>query len=258
MRLRIWAAAQDERERLLDLAGRWLAARGYAPGASGLAWDLVADGRWVERYQQGLRPLPLGRRFVVVPRAEASLALSPGERRARAGREIVTLVPGRAFGTGEHPTTRLLAARLERVVVPGSRWLDLGCGSGILSVVAARLAAGEVLAVDVDEEALSVARETLAANGVAGPVRVAACGLEALGRAAWDGIVCNISAPFVVAHAAELAARLAVRGRLVVSGFLDEETAEVRRALAAGGLTPTAGERLCGWALAEALRTGGG
>ena len=112
----------------------------------------VGDEGWVEAWQRSLAPIPLGTRFVVLPHENLP---------APASREPIRLIPGMAFGTGEHATTRLCAGVLEDLVVPGSRWLDLGCGTGILAIVAARLGASSVAALDLDPQAAQVAEEVV-------------------------------------------------------------------------------------------------
>lgn len=198
---------------------------GLDPAACGLTRRLVADERWVERYQAGLRPFDVGGRFTVDP--AGSGAASPG-------RSSIALVPGRAFGTGEHPTTRLCVEALERHVRAGSRWADVGCGSGILSVVAAGCGAREVLALDVDAEAAAVAREVVRRNEVGGIVRVAVGGDLAATDRRWDGIVCNISTAFLQEAGLALSRRLAAGGVFVASGWPATDLALVTTALTAG------------------------
>ena len=211
----------------------------------------VPDGAWVESYQAGLRPLELGR-FVVDPTGTGrGLAAKAPER------ERIALVPGRAFGTGEHATTRLCAAALERRVRPGSLWVDLGCGSGILSVVACLSGAVRVLALDHDPEAVAVARDVARENGLASRIEVEQGSLAAARGGVWDGVVANIDAAFLVERAAELARLPRGGGLLVVAGFLAGERADVLRALAAAGLAELGASELEGWAALE-LRADGG
>ena len=84
---------------------------------------------------------------------------------------VLTLDPGMAFGTGQHETTRMCLEALERAVTPGARVLDVGCGSGILSIAAAKLGAREVVALDIDSDCVRVTRENVALNGVEAVVR---------------------------------------------------------------------------------------
>ncbi|MBZ5640644.1 MAG: 50S ribosomal protein L11 methyltransferase [Acidobacteriia bacterium] len=227
VRLRIYLPGAQDPGPVLGRTARALRAHGVDPSNCELGVEGVEDGRWVERYQASLRPLPLGDRFVVIPNGIAS----PG-----IGRDPILLVPGRAFGTGEHPTTRLCAAALERYVRPGSRWLDLGTGSGILAVVAARCGAGVVEAVDDDDDAVDVAREVVEANGAASRVRIRAGSADLLAGAALDGCVANVATRYFVERAAEVAAVLGVSGVLLCSGLLGDDADQVSRVLRVAGL----------------------
>jgi ribosomal protein L11 methyltransferase len=208
-------------------ARRLLASLGLEPAACGLAVERLDDEPWVERFYASLAPMPLGRRFLVDPGEVAA----PPEGRVR-----IALRPGRAFGTGEHPTTRLCAERLEDHVATGQRWLDLGCGTAILSIVASVLGAREVLALDHDPDVIEVAREILAANGAPPGVTVRQGSIEDAPPGRFDGIVANIHAPFFLERAEILASRLAPGGILVASGFLREDLGEIGPALASAGL----------------------
>jgi ribosomal protein L11 methyltransferase len=225
--VRVYWAAVEGRAPSIAAAADALRAFGLDPAACALRVEPVEDGRWVERYQAALAPMPVGARFVVVPGAARP---EPSER------VEIRVVPGMAFGTGEHPTTRQCVAALESVVAPGSRWLDLGCGTGILAIAAKLLGAGEVVAVDVDPAAVEVAREAAALNGVGDAIDVREGSIDLFAGAEFDGIVANIAASFFLRHAAPIAAALAGSGRLVASGFLVEDVPELREALAAVGL----------------------
>lgn len=222
--VRVYLGLADDPEAWRRRAEGVLAAHGVE---ARLALDDVADEAWVARWQASLAPIPLGTRFVVLPNASGDVA---------PGKVAIRLVPGMAFGTGEHETTRMCAAALEAVVRPGSRWLDLGCGTGILAVVAAECGAREVVAVDVDPEAAHVAQEVVAAHGASSTVRVRAGSLDDAGDAAFDGIVANIQSSFFLGRGESLAARLAPGGALVLSGFLLEDAPEVAEALGRHGM----------------------
>lgn len=138
---------------------------------------------------------------------------------------VVVLDPGRAFGSGSHATTRLVVAQLEALVAPGARVLDVGCGSGVLSVVAARLGAASVHALDLDPEALAVTQANARRNGVADVVQVLEHDLATVvgeRPGAHDVVAANLLAPVLAALAGDLAAALAPAGALVASGILTD------------------------------------
>lgn len=242
--IRVFVPTLEDARALLETARSGLRTHGLDdPGQA--AVEAVDDLRWVERYQEGLRPFPLGDRFVVVPH---------GRPHAEPGRTSILLVPGRAFGTGEHPTTRLCAAALERWVEPGSLWLDLGCGSAILSVVAARCGAGSVIGRDDDPEAVEVAEEVVRANALAGRIRLEVGSASDLTVAPFDGIVANIATPYFLAHADDCARLLRTGGVLAAAGFLVEDDEPVARALARSGLDAVEDDSALGWGLVVARR----
>jgi ribosomal protein L11 methyltransferase len=148
---------------------------------------------------------------------------------------VLHLDPGMAFGTGLHPTTRLCLRLLEREPLTGRSLLDLGCGSGILAIAAAKLGAAPVLALDTDSVAVEVASENVARNGVAAQVQTAAGSLP-VPSAPCDVVVANIIADVLIELAPELAATLAPGGRLITSGIIQDREDEVALTLAAAGL----------------------
>jgi ribosomal protein L11 methyltransferase len=207
--------------------------------------ETVEDGHWVERYQQTLHPIDIGTGFTVLPTAVGT---------AGAGRVGIQLVPGRAFGTGEHPTTQMCTAQLEQRVEPGSRWLDVGCGTAILSIVASQTGAGHVLALDNDPDAADVANEVLACNGMTEGVEVVCGTLGSLPPGTFDGLVANISAPFFSDFGTDLAARITPGGVLVASGFIVDHAGDVEGALQTAGLSIVHRQSQGDWALRIAKR----
>ena len=152
---------------------------------------------------------------------------------------VLELDPGLAFGTGLHPTTQLCIAAIEDLLRPGATVLDLGTGTGILAMAAARLGAGRVLAVDNDENAIIAARANIAANGLADAIDLALGSLSDVNTGS-DLVVANILAPVIIAMASSgLAQRVNPGGVLVVSGILEEQTDAVTEALQDGGLHVT-------------------
>jgi ribosomal protein L11 methyltransferase len=146
------------------------------------------------------------------------------------------LDPGMAFGTGQHPTTLMCLGALEELLRPGMAVLDLGTGSAILALAAARLGATCVLALDIDPQAAAVARENVRLNGLEAVVQVEEGGLEQAASAAFDLAMANISAPVIVEMAPALAQTLRPDGVLIVAGFSAESAERVASALARAGL----------------------
>jgi ribosomal protein L11 methyltransferase len=188
----------------------------------------LAEADWAEAWKAHYSVLHVGKRTVIVPRWQS---YSP-----QGDQVVITLDPGMAFGTGTHPTTRLCLEALEEVVVPEVRVLDLGTGSGILAIAAAKQGAATVHAVDVDDIAVLSARENVLANGVGETVCVQAGSLDrAVGQ--YDLITVNILAGVICALIdAGLAAALRPGGTVIASGIIDEQEPQVRTKFAEGGL----------------------
>ncbi len=210
------------------------------------SFRIVAETDWAEAWKRHLTVLHVGRRLVIRP---SWLPYTPTE-----GEVVVELDPGMAFGTGTHPTTQMCLRALEDWVRPGARVLDLGTGSGILAITAAKLGAGQVLALDTDPQAVAVARENVYRNGVADRVRVAPGSLErAIGR--FDVVAVNILARVLIEMAEQgLARRLAPEGRLVVAGLLAGQEEEVRNAFQRNGLAVIGRQQVEDWVALEAVR----
>src|SRR5690606_28411715 len=136
---------------------------------------------------------------------------------------VLRLDPGLAFGTGSHPSTRLVLGWLVTQDLAGAHLLDYGCGSGILAIAAAKLGAARVDAVDVDPDALAATRDNARGNGVA----VRACAPESLAPGAYDIVLANILAQPLIALEPLLAARVRAGGRIALSGILDGQAGEV-------------------------------
>jgi ribosomal protein L11 methyltransferase len=183
------------------------------------AVDLLADEDWVRLTQAQFGPIRASKRLWIVPTWH-----EPPEQDA----VNLMLDPGAAFGTGSHPTTRLCLAWLDREVRGGESVLDYGCGSGILAIAAMKLGAGRATAVDIDPLALEAARYNAHSNDVV---------LEVLSADAPLTIEADITVANILANplrmlAALLAAHTVPGGRLVLSGILAGQQAQVRAAYA--------------------------
>jgi len=224
----------------------WEEALRLAAAAAGLAQtphhtvSEVADEDWVRKTQAQFAPLEIGRLWV-----------GPSWHTPPSRSIAVRLDPGLAFGTGSHPTTRLVLYFLERVVHGGERVLDYGCGSGILAIAAAKLGATSVHAVDVDSQAVETTVENAKANGV----ELYAGLPETLpAPETYDIVVANILAQPLIVLAPLLAARTAAGGRIALSGILESQASEVADAYAPWFRMHT-GRIEEGWALVEGERS---
>ena len=210
-----------------------------------LRWLSEAD--WMEAWKSDYRVQRIGRRVVIKPSWQSYTA-APGQ-------VVIELDPGLAFGTGLHPSTRLCLVALEECLQQGDRVLDVGTGSGILSIAAAKLGAGSIVAVDIDNVALKVARENIARNSVQKIISLQRASLHPLSTSdqpgdrvetfnalgTWNGafdlLLMNIFANVIVSSAEAIAACLTADGLFIVSGITEPQEHMTRQALAAAGLT---------------------
>jgi ribosomal protein L11 methyltransferase len=173
---------------------------------------------------------------------------------------VITLDPGMAFGTGQHETTRMCLEELERAVTAGDAVLDVGCGSGILSLAAARLGAASVTAVDIDADCVRVTRENVRMNALDATVRA---GEGTLGEAwpfsdapddRFDVVVANIVARVIIDLAGPLVRSLRPHDTLIVSGVIAEREHQVAEALTAAGALIAATRAMGDWRCIVARR----
>jgi ribosomal protein L11 methyltransferase len=169
---------------------------------------------------------------------------------------VIDLDPGMAFGTGLHPSTQLCLIALEERMRPGMRVLDVGVGSGVLTIAAARHGASAIDAVDVEPVAVRATRDNIARNELAVPIRVAVGTVEETEEFAgrYDLVVANIIARIIIDLASPLIAACAPGGRLIASGVIIDRADEVRAALEAAGLTAIEQHNMGDWVCIEGLR----
>jgi ribosomal protein L11 methyltransferase len=190
--------------------------------------QFVGKSDWAESWKEHFHVVRVGQRFVVKP---SWRDYNPAD-----GDILIEIDPGLAFGSGLHPTTQLCLTIFEELPWRGQSLFDVGTGSGILSIAAAKLGAGPVRAVDVDPVAVDIARENFERNGLAGQIEIAVGSAQAAGGRRWDIVIANILAHILIDIMPDLATAIAPGGQLILSGMIAEQEAEVTSAAVAQGL----------------------
>jgi len=194
----------------------------------------IADQDWMTEWKKGWEPLLIGQRLVIAP--SWKLDQVPQLTDA-AGRIIIQIDPGMAFGTGTHETTRGCLELLEHywpLETESASLLDVGTGTGILAIAAIKLQPGaRVTAFDVDPEAIEVARENAEINGVADALEIEVNKLSSYAGQEFDVVLANLTADVIIPLAAGFPAAMKPQGVLIVSGILREQGDDVKSALTA-------------------------
>ena len=200
--------------------------------------NALPDTNWEESWKDNYPPQEVGSSLVVLPYWLSNAA---------GGRKPVILDPGLTFGTGAHPSTQMVMEAMEELVTPGMDCLDLGSGSGILSITALRLGAGSAIGVDIDPKAEDIARENALYNGFAAPEFTALTGnvtedrllMERLASRTYDLVLVNIVADVIIGLAPVLPRFLGEKSTVICSGILDTRLGDVTAALEKAGLAVT-------------------
>lgn len=208
----------------------------------------IYEEDWAVSWREFFGVVETGGRVIIVP--------SWIDHEPAPGQVVVRLDPGQAFGTGHHETTRLCLEALDRLVRPGDRVLDVGTGSGVLSIAAVLLGAGSAYALDIDPIAAEVARRNCADNGVDGAVEVSAGVLREDHEGRYDVAVANITTDANIGLAPAFGRVVRAGGNLVLSGILAPDAGRVIAAMEAEGFAhvDTAEER--DWCRIHLVRSG--
>lgn len=208
--------------------------------------DRVPERDWLEEYRRQARPFAVGARWWIDPTAEATSTPPPG-------RIALSVEPSCAFGSGSHESTQLMLIYLEARGVLGQSVLDVGTGSGILTIAASRLGADRVVGVDVEPRAVFVARSSLLGQAPSVPALLVAGSLDAVGgEGMFDTVMCNMLWESQQPLLPDLRRVLARDGDLVLSGFLKSDERAIVASLGAAHLSVVGRRELGDWLLLEA------
>lgn len=189
----------------------------------------IVDEDWSTTWRKNYKPFQIGRRIWIQPSWLEAENIDGDDL-------VITLDPGMAFGTGLHPSTRMCIEAMEELVQPGYSILDIGTGSGILAIAAVGFGARKVLALDKDRIAVRTALENVRINLVSEYIELLQGSLDSLGPSKWDIVVVNILAPVIIGLIQEgLLSYLSTKGRVIMSGIIDEQVESVQNALGDAG-----------------------
>ena len=221
----------DARQRFARIEVGVNLARIIQPLGELVVTPLDKDEDWQNAWKSHFTLLKIGERLVIKP---SWIEYEPAE-----GELMIELDPGLAFGTGYHPTTYTCLEAMEQLVQPGMKVLDLGCGSGILTIAAVKLGAGQVTALDIDPQAVKASRQNFRRTRIQQQVSLDQGSLphRLAPAGAFDLALANISARGIRERAPEILPALKPGGILVASGIIEEQHAETEEALLQTGFT---------------------
>lgn len=203
---------------------------GDSLGSGKIRLTLRGDEEWKDKWKAYFKPTKITEHIVVCPSWEEYEPASDEE-------VVISIDPGMAFGTGTHETTALTTLLMEKYLKPGEKVLDVGCGSGILSIIAARLGASRVLGIDIDDEAVTASEENGERNGVMDIARFQIGDLTEGVDFQADVVVANLLTHLVLRLSPDIPKHMLPGGRYVTSGILVEQEASVVQALEELGFT---------------------
>ncbi len=202
-------------------------------GVLSVTGETVREEDWANEWKQYYHKTKIGSRLLICPSWELTETGTPPY--TEDGRAVLVLDPGMAFGTGGHASTRLCLTLLEQVAKAGDALLDLGCGSGILSVAGLLLGAKSAVGVDIDQKAVEVSRENAARSGVEKRYRALCGDLTEQVSGKYDLICANIVADVILRLIPDMGAYLAFGGKIILSGIITKRKPEILNALCGAG-----------------------
>jgi len=203
-------------------------------GTGRISLEILDEEDWSERWKEFFKPQLIGERILVSPSWESieDYNAEPSQRDI-----TIQIDPGMAFGTGRHSTTILSLELLEDALAGGEKVADVGTGSGILAIAAAKFGAKKVVAIDVDDRAAAIAKENSEQNGVSHRIHVICGRLLSPVKGKYDLIVSNISSEAILSMIPDFGFYLSADGKLILSGILQREASEVRDELESSNFT---------------------
>lgn len=221
-------STSNERRNRIDLGVRLVA---HAYPATTLQEKIISEEDWESSWKKHFDVLSIGNKIVICPTWR--------NYEAKKSDVVIMLDPGMAFGTGHHPTTRICLEELEHLIKPDMDVLDVGCGSGILSIAAAKLGARSVFGLEIDSVAVQAAKQNVQANKTGYTVRIAQGSLPStyIQPHSYNIAVANISSKIISEIASEIIKVVKPGGKLIASGILIENMKSPEKMLSSAGLT---------------------
>ena len=212
-------------QRIEEIKSRLAMIAQFIPiGEGTVTLQKVKEEEWANAWKQYYKPFRAAKQIVIEPTWEKATFVQEGD-------QVIKLDPGMAFGTGTHETTSLCIQSLEKYVTPNDTILDIGCGSGILGIVAGKLGAKKVIGVDIDPNAIKVAKENVQINQVDEIVEIRQGDLLEVVEEKTDCIVANIIADVIIKLVESVPQVLRPKGFFIASGIIMERLEEVKQAI---------------------------
>ena len=209
--------------------------------AAGIPYTVETEGveqeDWQNAWKKYYHAMDIGERLAIVP----------GWEDYRTDRIRIVMDPGMAFGTGTHHTTSMCMEYLEEIITPQAEVFDVGTGSGILSIAAAKLGAKSIVAVDIDANAVRIAKENIAGNGLSEVIAVKEGDLLHGTEGKADVIIANIIADIIIMLLPDVAQKLKADGKFLASGIIEEREDDIKQAASASGLKVVSTRHKGGW-----------